>query len=646
MAEVGRRARWLPWAAAVPLLLIAALLLAEWSGWRFLRASVEQRLSDAVGAPVRIDEGFELHLLRAQPRVAIGRLQVDSRREFGVPHLLLATALEISTGWGDLWRWRGGEQLVLREVSARTLGAQLVRLEDGQANWRPAGAAPAPPPDEAPPPLPRVGRMAVPDGLIELDDRPLRTKLRIALSAVDGAAGTPAFRAQVTGHYRAMPLRLGAVFSPAPHDAQQVLLRLDGEAGRSRLRFDGALAPLAAARTLQGEVRVEGPSLAAIGVPLGLTLPTTPPFDIAGRLSREGQRWRFDARRAVIGSSQLAGEFVFERRAQRPHLGGTLRGKRLAFADLGPAVGTGARPPQAPRERVLPARRFDIPRLRAMDADVAVDVDQLDFGSAALAPLGEVKARVRLADGVLWIQDLRAGLGKGLLSGRTRLDGRGDPALWSADLAVQGIAIEDWVRGVRRAPRRAPANGVAAPPPPYVTGELVAAINVSGRGRSTAELLASMDGKARLQLRNGTLSHLVTELAGVDIAESLGVAVKGDEPLPLRCARVDLQIRDGIATPTVAMLDNRDSSVRVDGRIDLRDESLALRATVRPKDVSLLSLRSPLVVSGHLAQPRVGVEGGRLVPRVLAALALGFIAPPAAVLPLVDPGAPAPAPCG
>lgn len=631
----------------MPLLLIAALLLAEWSGWRLLRGPVEQRLSDAVGAPVRIGEGFELRLLRAQPRVAVGRLQVDSRREFGVDHLLLATALEISTGWGDLRRWRGGERLVLREVSARTLDAHLVRLEDGRANWRRAGAAPAPLPDDAPPPLPRVGRVAVPDGRIALDDRPLRTQLRIALNAVDDAARAPAFRAQVTGHYRAMPLRLSAVFAVQGEDAQQMQLRIDGEAGRSRLRFDGTLAPLAAARTLQGEVQVEGPSLAAIGTPLGLTLPTTPPFDIAGRLSRDGERWRFEARRAVIGSSQLAGEFVFDQRPRRPHLGGTLRGKRLAFADLGPAVGTGARPPQAPRERVLPARRFDIPRLRAMDADVAVDVDQLDFGSAALAPLGEVKARLRLADGVLWIEDLRAGLGKGVLSGRTRLDGRGDPALWSADLAVQGIAIEDWVRGVRRAPRRAPANGVAPPaPPPYVTGELVAAVNVSGSGRSTAELLASMDGKARLQLRNGTLSHLVTELAGVDVAQALGVAIKGDEPLPLRCARVDLQIRNGIATPTLAMLDNRDSTVRIEGRIDLRDESLALRATVRPKDVSPLALRSPLVVSGHLADPKVGIEGGRLLPRLLAALALGFIAPPAAVLPLVDPGTPAPAPCG
>ncbi len=79
--------------------------------------------------------------------------------------------------------------------------------------------------------------------------------------------------------------------------------------------------------------------------------------------------------------------------------------------------------------------------------------------------------------------------------------------------------------------------------------------------------------------------------------------------------------------------------MRPHGRINLRDETLALSATVRPKDVSPLSLRTPLLVTGTLADPRVGVEGVRLAGRVLAALGLAAIAGPAGLLPLLDTGA-------
>ena len=130
-----------------------------------------------------------------------------------------------------------------------------------------------------------------------------------------GPAG-PAFSARISGHYRALPLRLEAQFAPVfdvaqPDDAPQIVLRVDGEAGRSKLRFDGVVAPLSGARSLHGEAEVAGPSLAAVGEPLGITLPTTPPFKLLGRLERDDLVWRFNVREAEIGSSSLAGDFVF-----------------------------------------------------------------------------------------------------------------------------------------------------------------------------------------------------------------------------------------------------------------------------------------------------------------------------------------------
>jgi uncharacterized protein involved in outer membrane biogenesis len=87
-----------------------------------------------------------------------------------------------------------------------------------------------------------------------------------------------------------------------------------------------------------------------------------------------------------------------------------------------------------------------------------------------------------------------------------------------------------------------------------------------------------------------------------------------------------------VAHTNVAVLDNRDSTVRLEGQVSLRDETLALRSTVQPKDVSPLSLRAPLRIAGTLAEPVVSVEPVGLAARAAASVALGVIATPAAAL--------------
>ena len=77
----------------------------------------------------------------------------------------------------------------------------------------------------------------------------------------------------------------------------------------------------------------------------------------------------------------------------------------------------------------------------------------------------------------------------------------------------------------------------------------------------------------------------------------------------------------------------------ITGQVSLRDESLNLHVVTRPKDWSLLSLRTPVTITGTLADPAVGIEPKGLIGRVLGALALGAVAgPAAAILPLMETG--------
>lgn len=630
---------------AVPVL---ALAWGEAVGWPLLREPLQKAAARASGVAVRMDEGFRVHFL-VRPRLEVGHLQIAPAHALPLPHLLDARGVTVEWRWRDIWRWRhDGAPLRLARLRADTFDARLLRVQDGRASWQlgrgaqPQAAAAAQEPLHPLDGVPRFALLQVREGHIAVDDQPLQTQLQAELRGAEGRQlpdGTRAgYEARVSGRWKALPMllqvRTGGTLAQLQDGSAPLLpLRIEGQVGAAQVLFDGRSAPPGEPPSLEGRIHASGPSLARVGEPLGVTLPQTPPFDLRGTVALAGRVWQLHAERAAIGRSLLDGDFSFDRDARPPRLKGRLGGTRLLLADLAPAVGKapGGRSERAATGRVLPQRRFDLPSLNAMEADLQVAIDELDFGSDAVSPFRALRTHLLLNDGVLQLDQLQAEVAGGRFGGHTSLDARSQPARWAADLRFSGVDLVDWLP-VLRTGRNQPAQA-------YLTGMMSGVVQVTGRGRSTAEILASADGRAQLTLRDGTLSHLATELAGLDLAQALGVLVMRDRPLPLRCARVDLQLQDGVATPRLAVLDNRDSTIRIDGRIDLRDESLALRAVSQPKDFSPLSLRTPIVVGGTLAAPKPGIEGGRLAGKVLGALALGaVVAPLAALLPLVDPG--------
>jgi len=664
-----RRSVWV--AGGLVGLLVLIVVVGELSGWPVLRQPMERAMTRSAGVPVVLQGDVKLHLLW-RPRLAVDRLQIASDERFKVPHLLDAQGVTLAWTWGDVWRWRQGERLRVHSLQADELDAQLVRLKDGSANWqlgapKTEGAEP-----DALASLPRFGTLLMNKGRVDWNDAVQDVDLKVAVQGSEGEAvrGADAgYVATFSGRYQALPLKLdvraGSTL-PLLQDAHSaaaapwVPLRVQGSVGSSRLLFDGQAAALLGSPRLQGEVQFKGRSLAAVGEPLGITLPQTPPFDLRGTLDHEAGAWRLKARSAVIGSSRLAGDLLFDQREKPSMLSGQLTGSRLALADLGPAIGgkggdTTQDDATAPG-RVLPQRRFDLPSLKAMDADVRVDIDQLDFGTTAMAPLQSLKTRVRLAGGVLKLEDLKATVSGGSIAGSTQLDANASPAAWAAKLDFKAIDMAGWLRGLStdgKPASAAPAKGAATlkkernqarqggdqSVQSYLTGQLFGSVNVRGAGRSTGEILGSLDGPVQLTLRDGTLSHLATEAMGLDVAESLGVLIRGDQPLPLRCARFDLVARNGVVAPTLAVIDSADSTIRIAGQVSLRDESLALRVVTRSHDWSPLSLRTPVTVSGTLGDPQVGIEAQGLIGRVLGAVALGaLVGPAAAVLPLIEQG--------
>ena len=669
----GMRWPWLVGAVAAAVLVVVGLC--EAAGWPFLVGPAQRWLSSALERRVVFgddaDSGVRIGLL-GSVRVEAGRLEIGAPEWSKSPHMVLARKARLQLGYGDLLKAYRGGVLRVRELHADSLDARLERETDGRASWQ--FGKPKPEEEGRAVRVPSFGELRVVDGSLLFRDAVLAADLDAKFSLTERGTGGPlggdssaasappvgssslpvaaapapyGLQFSAKGTYRQLPLRVELTTSSltalAANDGEEVALpvRLDANIGRTTLTFRGSAADPVHLTRLTGGFSIDGPSLAAVGDPLGLTLPTTGPFKTDGYLAKDGDLWKAVFNRATIGESRLAGAFTFDRGRTVPLLSGRLTGSRLLLKDLGPAVGAVPRAAAAAAAaeraeaaaslakggRVLPDRRFDLPSLRAMEANVLVDVAHVDLGTPLLEPLQPLRTHLQLIGGVLTLSNLEARTAQGRLAGTLSLDGRNPQAVWKADLDLSGVRLEHWLHQPRQ-------NG-----PPYVTGQLDGQVRVTGTGRSTAEMLSSLDGGIRFHVRNGSLSHLALELAGIDIAQALGMIVKGDDALPIQCNVADLVVAKGVASPRVFVIDTRDSTVWVDGSVSLKTEALDLRAVVSPKDFSPLTVRTPIHVGGTFSAPAVSVEAGNLGAKLGAAALLALISPLAAVIPFVDPGA-------
>jgi uncharacterized protein involved in outer membrane biogenesis len=652
-------------AAGGLLALAAGFAVGEQRGWPFLAGPLERQAGQWLQRTVRLSaetppDGAVPAPLRVQLlgglRLSAPQLWIAAPDWSTAPHLLQARDVDLELRYGDLWRASRGEPLRIRRLQAASLDAVLERRADGRASWQ--FGAPARPNPAAPPPLPVVETLLVPSGQLTVSDASLALTLDVRFSLVDGTAAaqpptapvgpTPAMsptgsalatapakglQVSASGRFGEFPVKLtgtsNGVLPWVSEGAPAAPLSLKATVGRAEFEFQGTVGDQRPQGGIRGRYSLRGPSLAEVGDPIGVTLPTTAAFHASGRLVQQPGQWQVLVDEATVGASQLTGAFTYTTGGRVPLLAGRLGGRRLLLADLAPAVGA---TPQAPlragrAHKVLPNRPFDLAALRLMNANVLVSIAEVDFNHPRLVPLRPLQGHLQLTGGVLRLTDLDARTGQGRLRGDLQLDGRGDDALWQAKLAWSGVQLEQWIQQPR-----------AGHAPPFIAGRLKGEAELTGQGRSTAGILASLSGRVHTELRGGAVSHLAMEAGGLDLAQSLGVWIQGDDALQVHCAVASLVAEHGVFRPKVMVLDTDDSTVLVDGTLSLATETMDLRAVVTPKDFSPLALRAPLRLHGSFSAPVVDVDASVLGRKAAVAVVLAFINPLAALIPLIDPG--------
>lgn len=651
--------RWLMVVAA----LVGVLVICEVLGWPFLVKPLQNQLSKTLQRDVSFAaaEGAEpastkIRLL-GRIRLKADSLRISAPEWSKNPYFLDSHGIDLALPYSAIWQATRGEQIHIVRLHADQLNVMVERQSDGKASWqfgdKPATTDPAKKTE-----LPRFDSLIVRQGQVVYHDQPLTLDLDAQIRTTEGsnvAAGNAASRASAPagadaqtglvittkGTYKkgnfdgrmsasgALPL-LGGEAEPVP-------LILNFSSNQTAFGFKGQAANALALDGITGEFTFKGPSLGDISELLDVTLPTTPAFDLVGKIQQRTDLWNVLIDNAKIGSSQLQAQMQYDSRGAKPILSGKLTGQKVLLADLAPSVGgdpppadaLAPKPPKKPNPdgRALPDREFDLPSLQTMNANIEVAVENFELGRVFAEPLRPVKARLSLTDGVLAITGLDAQTAGGRLQGDISLDGNPKLALWKTDLRWTDVQMSRWLKQER-------PDGA----PPWLTGKLNGRAVLTGQGRSTGAILGTLSGTLGTSLREGSVSHLIVEAGGIDIAQALGVFVKGDDALPVSCGVADFRADQGVLFPRAVLLDTVDSTVVVDGTVSLASEKLDLRAAVAPKDFSPLTLRTPILVRGTFESPKVSLDAAKLAPKAGMAALLALITPVAALIPLIDTG--------
>ncbi len=659
------RPLWLKVLAGLLLLALLLVLLLVFFPWDVLRGPLNRYVSDKTGRHFEITRRLDVKLGRTTRVIADG-IEFANPDWAQNPHLVKAEGAEIHVQLLPLLK----RQIILPRVELRQPQLGLQMETDGRRSWA-LGRDSSDPRN-----VPDIGALVVDKGTVHFISTQHGADIR-ADFAIDGPLtlqpAQPANSAAGTGN-PSMPLsfsgkgtwqkepftakgRTGNVLYLSAPLQNPFPLEIAATAGATTLRAQGVIASLATLDGADAVFDLQGRNLADLYKFVGVVLPSTPRYVLHGRVSKKGEAWNVKDIKGKLGDSDLAGELSYDRAEKIPRLAGKLKSNLLDFDDLAPVVGLPEQPrravtaaaastdpgqppgqrkakkPKAPKDptrKVLPVAPLDLARLKAMNSDVSYSAARVT--NAGKMPLDRMAMQVRLKDGVLLLDSLNLGIAGGTVAGRVRIDSNSNPAAAEVRLSGKSLELNKMFTDVNLTRTS--------------FGKIHADINLQGRGNSVAQMLAGSSGNVSMLMGKGQISNLLLEIAGLDGAEIIKFLVRGDNNVGVRCAATAFDVKSGLMTSRALVLDTTDTVIHGEGSVNLATEGIDFYFRPQPKDMSILSLRSPLKVSGTLGAPQAGPDKGALAGRAVAALALAAINPLLALAATVETGPGEDANCG
>lgn len=641
--------------------LVVLLLLFDWD---WLRGPLNRQISQKTER--RFDSSHLDVKLGWNPVIRLENVyfaNADWADKAGERPMARIGTLEFSVSLRDLF---DGKVFVPR-VALDRAELNFEKAEDERRNW-----VLGEPSESKEPSRLRIAALSVRQGRLNFVDRGIPMDLGIDVETFDPAAAAKADEAKAEAENNRYTTRYR--FSGRYHDAKFAGQALTGDvlsfqetgipfpikgqltAGTTRLAVEGTVADAANISGIDVRLNIAGQTLANLYPFLLLPLPASPPYQLSGHLTLDGNRYTMQEIRGRIGKTDVAGEAAYVDQEPRPLLTTTLRSKLLNLPDLGPLVGlttessTDKRPPtqaetatqrsatakerqasgervlpsgtvQA-KERLLPSGQFEGGRIKAIDAEADLRVDRID--APDFIALQNLRVKLDLKDGVLRLDPFDVDLADGEIRSTLRLNAQQPTLRADVDITARRLKL---ARLVPPSPRLAPS-----------TGSLGARAQLAASGNSIADLAAKADGQLQAALSQGQVSNLLDAVSGLNGGKIISLLMGGDKAIPINCGAVSFAVKDGQGHSELFVIDTADTRIEGEGGFDLDRERFDLTIAPKPKKAGILSLRTPVRVYGSFREPDFELDKAGLALRGGGALALALVNPLAALIPLIETG--------
>ena len=610
------------WAGGIFLgLLLVIVLIVALFDWNWLREPLARKVTRDTGRSFAINGDLDVKL-SLHPRVIANDVVMGNAEWAREPTMAQIKRLDFRF---DLLKLLGGT-LAFPEINLSEPRVALEVAKDDTPNWvfdNPRKKS------DQPFELPYIGALSIDNGSATYRDPRSNTDLALDVKTVAGSGGDPEGSLEIAGKGRFKGLattlhaRGGALLSLRSAD-HPYPVKANATLGTTKASIDGMLLDPLHLKGEQLNFTLEGSDLAQLFPIIGVPIPPTPAYKLAGYLDHAGDVWTFRRFKGKVGQSDLAGDFSVDRGRSPQLIRANLVSRQLRMQDLGGFIGgdRGDRPSQAPppADKVLPAEVFSLDKLKAADADVTFRGEKIVTDKM---PLQKMTAHLIVTNGVLKLAPLDFGVARGNLVMQIEMDGRKPLIAVRADITAKGLDLSQMFPNAKLA---------AAD-----TGTMGGRARLTGTGNSIAQMLGTANGEAALIMDGGSVSELMLRLSNLDIANSIVVFLGGDKQVPVRCMVGNFKAVDGDFKVDSLLLDTPKVNVTGSGDVNFADEALRLRLVSQSKGFSLASLRGPIAITGTFKTPVVRPELGGALARGGLAVALGAVtAGLGALIPLLE----------
>jgi uncharacterized protein involved in outer membrane biogenesis len=624
--------------------VLAIMALMIFWNWDWFIPLVNRQASAALGRTTTIQH-LHVKLGRTTTVVASG---VDVANAEGFADGKPLVHIDTLTVLADVMAYFHTRQIVIPQIVADHPVIEADQDATGKASW--TGLGGTTPPGDAPQDPgagPRLGQLVINDGHAHVAIAKLKAdfNLDIASKTADALPGAEQGKAAANGGEIIIDAK--GVYAGQPitgHMVGGALLSLREATNPYPIDLHVANGPtrVALAGTVQNplnfaganlKLEFAGPNMGLLLPLTGIPIPETPAYSIAGTLDYADKKIRFTHFTGRLGSSDLNGDISIDPTRDPPFVEADLLSRQVDLADLGGFIGAAPGRKDTPNEapqtraevaraeaspRLLPTTPINLPKVGAADVKLHYKGERI-LGRSV--PLDNMVADLDIAGGRIQVKPVSFAVGEGQIVINADLAPKGTDVQAKADIQFKRLDV---------------GKLLAATGAVQGAGTVSGSADLTSTGNSLATLLGHGDGGLRLGMAGGNLSALLVDIAGLEFGNALLSALGLPTRAQIRCFALDFGLKHGVFETRTLLLDTTEARVVGAGTIDLANESLNYRLKTDSKHFSIGTLPTPIDIGGTLKKPSIAPEAGPLALRGGAAIGLGVLFPPAALIPTIQ----------